>query len=444
MTAGVGAGRCREAEQVGRCEVVPPERFDACAPRADPVPVVVATLMRPTGSSGVQTHVEELSRYLRAQRLPVEVVTPFSWGNALRSGLFGLRRLVDPISGAAGVRWYVHFHRLYLERALRYRLAGTGRAVVYCQCPVSALAALAARRACTQKVVLAVHFCASQADEWVVKGRIPRDGITFRAIRRAEAEALARVDGVVFVSEAARSALWTAPPSEVPTVTLTNFVAAPDRERPTERRADLLTVGALEPHKNHAFALEVLVAARRRGHRLTLDIVGEGPDRSALARRARSMGLESDVRFLGHVPAVRQTLAGYRAYVHCATREACPLAVIEAMAAGVPVVAAPVGGVRELFTNGVEGRFWPLDDADRAAEVLVGVLRDDAVRARMGAAGSARFRRSLDAAVVCPSLLAFFERDVLGSACRSPAGAQAGSDPAEARPTLARSAVHPG
>jgi glycosyltransferase involved in cell wall biosynthesis len=100
-------------------------------------------------------------------------------------------------------------------------------------------------------------------------------------------------------------------------------------------------------------------------------------------------------------------LFGYRAYVHAATREVLPLALIEALAAGLPIVAGAIGGIPELFDPGVEGAIWPLDDPDAAARVLIGLLEDEKRLARSAAAAAARFSREFDAAVAGPALEAF-------------------------------------
>lgn len=388
---------------------------------ASPLPVVVATMLRPRGGTGVQTHVVELQRALADLDLPHTLVTPFSTGRAGRDGVFAARRALAPLSGAADVAWYRYWHRVYLERALARHLATAGPAVVYCQCPVSAAAALRVRRRPDQSVVMAVHFSTSQADEWAGKGRIAEGGRVYRSIRRLEASVLGRLDGVVFVSAAARDELWTAVPPAVPTATIPNFLVTRGPATDLARRADLVTVGSLEPRKNQRYLLEVLAAARAQGHRLTLDVVGEGPDRRSLAERARVLGLQDQVRFLGYVPDAAHTLPAYRAYVHPARREPFGLALVEAMAAGLPVVAAPVGGIPQLFDEGVEGRFWDLGDPVHGARVLAGLLGDEAARARMGSAARHRYLCRYDAGTVVPVLHRFLVSPGATAASRLPA-----------------------
>ncbi|MGH9091366.1 MAG: glycosyltransferase family 4 protein [Acidimicrobiales bacterium] len=395
--------------------------------------MVVATVLRPEGGTGVQTHVGELARHLEARHLPCTVVTPFSAGGVLRDATFAVRRVLAPVSGAAGVAWYRWGHRLFLERALKRHLAGAGPAVVYCQCPVSAAAALRARRGPGQPVVMAVHFWVSQADEWAGKGEITEGGRVFRAVRRLERRVLAEVDAVVYVSEAARRDLWTSPPATVPTATVPNFLATAgdgpgSGGRGAGTRADLVSVGSLEPRKNHRYLLDVLAAARRQGHAYTLDIVGGGPERGPLLRRAAELGLARQVRLPGYVPGAAGTLPGYRAYLHPARHEPFGLAILEAMRAGVPPVAAPVGGVPGLFDAGVEGLHWDLGDPEQGARTLVGLLEDEPGRARMGAAARARFLRQFQAAAVAPVLHEFLVSRV--SRVAGPAGTAALATPA--------------
>jgi glycosyltransferase involved in cell wall biosynthesis len=384
-----------------------PSGADRRAPGPE-VPVVVATVLRRTGGTGVQTHVAEFVRYLDAQAAPCTVVTPFSAGGFLRDAVFAARRVLAPLSGAASVAWYRTWHRLFLERALRRELKSGGDVVVYCQCPVSAAAALRVRRGPNQRVVMAVHFWVSQADEWAGKGELVWDGKLFSAIRRLEGDVLGGLDGVVFVSEAARRDLWTTVPAGVSTATIPNFLGPAEAENATPgHRGDLVTVGALEPRKNHRYLLDVLAAARRGGHHYTLDIVGEGPEGRHLARRAEELGIEDQVRLLGYVPNAASLLSGYRGYVHPARHEPFGLAVLEAMRAGVPPVAAPVGGVTQIFDAGVEGLHFDLEDPEHGARSLADLLDDEAARVRMGEAARRRYLEQFDAAVVAPRLYDF-------------------------------------
>jgi glycosyltransferase involved in cell wall biosynthesis len=372
--------------------------------------LVIATILREEGSTGVHTYVRQLRRYLEARGTAATLVTPFSWGRALTVPVFGFRRLVlERCSGPANVVWYRHWHEVFLRNALRQRLRDVGDCVIFAQGPLAARAALRGRQGPHQRVAMAVHFRTSQADEWAAKKLIRRDGLVFRKIRQVEREVIPQVDRLVYVSNWGREALlsWLPEAAAVPSAVIGNFVAPLDVEPYREPLGDLVTVGNLDLVKNHRYLLEVLAAAKRAGQSLTLDVFGEGPCQKDLLRQIPSLGLETQVRLRGFRPDVRDLLPGYRAYVHASYSESLPLAIIEAMAAGLPVLAGNTGGVCELCDDGVEARFWPLDDPAKAAAILIGLLDREQARLKAARAASERFRRYLDADVVGPRLLSF-------------------------------------
>ena len=88
--------------------------------------------------------------------------------------------------------------------ALYRHLRPLDEAVIYAEGPVEAWAVLLARSGPHQRVVLAIHFQTSQADEWARKGEIPERGHVYRSIRQFETEVVQQVDAIVFVSHAAR------------------------------------------------------------------------------------------------------------------------------------------------------------------------------------------------------------------------------------------------
>ena len=373
----------------------------------DATRVVVATLMSRAGTTGLQTHVREVAEYLTRVKRPVVVVTPMSRAAALAAPVFAARLAVEKANGAAGVVWYRVSHQRFLVHALRRAVAGGGEVVIYAQCPVSARAALDARTDASQRVVMAVHYDGSQADEWVDKGTIAKDGRIYRWIRHLEETTIPHLDGMVFVSASARRSLIRCIPGaeRIDSAVVPNFTdPIPPSASPFAEAADLVTVGGLELHKNQAYLLDVLASANRLGRRFTLDVIGEGPTHKALLGRRAELGLDDQVRMHGRLPSARPALQGHRAYVHAATREAFPYAVIEAMAAGLPIVAGATGGIPEMVDDGVEGRFWPLDDAGAGARILIDLLDDEPRRATTGAAALTRFHAGFDAAVVGPRL----------------------------------------
>jgi glycosyltransferase involved in cell wall biosynthesis len=322
-------------------------------------PLVIATILRGDGITGVDTHIRQLRQFLEEYGTGSTLVTPFSWGRPLTYPVFGFRQLVlERCSSSASVAWYLYWHEVFLRNALRRRLAEVGDCVVYTQDPLATRAALHTRRGPHQRVVMAVHLRISMADEWADKKQIRRDGPVFRAIRQVERAVIPQVDGLVFVSRWARDALlsWLPEAAAVPYAVIGNFVA-PLRVNPRqEKLGDLVTIGNLDLVKNHRFLIQVLAEAKQGGNPLSLDIFGEGPCRKDLLSQARSLGLEELVRLRGFRPDVRDFLPGYRAYVHASYSESSSLAIMEAMAAGLPIVTGNTGPISELCDDGVEGR----------------------------------------------------------------------------------------
>src|SRR5215472_13684243 len=385
------------------------EVVDGPVPDQVGLPLVIATILREEGSTGVQTHFRQLRRYLDGCGRDAKLVTPFSWGRWLTVPVFGVRLVLEKLSGSASVIWYRYWHEAFVYNALRNALARTGACVVYAQCPLSARAALRARQGPHQKVVMAVHFRISQADEWADKKLIRRNGTVFKAIRQLEREVIPQVDGLMYVSKWARNALvsWFPDAASLPFAIIGNFVAPAPQPPDKEPLGDLVTIGHLEPVKNHRFMLEMLAGAKRAGRYFTLDVFGDGPLRGELERQARALGLDGQVRFRGYRRDVRAFLPCYRAYVHASYSESSSLAIIEAMAAGLPIVAADIGPISELCDEGIEARFWSLDDPAQAARTLIELLGDEMARLAAARAARERFRRDFDANLIAPRLHSF-------------------------------------
>ncbi len=376
-------------------------------------PLVIATVARERGITGVHTHVRQLRSYCARSGRATELVTPHSWAagslwrSVLLAPLFGARILLEQVYGPANVWWYRSSHEFFLRQALRRRLAQGRPCTVYAQCPVSARAALAARSSLDQRVVLAVHFRISQADEWADKGQIPRDGRVFRWIRATERHVVPRVDGLVFVSSWARSAVaaWMPEVARVPSTVIANFVAEPEVRGTPGTGDGLATVGNLEKVKNHRYLLRVLAAARQKGYEYALDVFGEGVERARLLALADELGVRDQVRLQGFCSDVQERLPGYRAYVHASYSESSSLAIMEAMAVGLPVVSSRAGALGDLFEDPEHGRFWPLDDPEEAARILIELMESPDELQRAGRAAQQKFRRDYDADVVAPRLL---------------------------------------
>jgi glycosyltransferase involved in cell wall biosynthesis len=155
-------------------------------------------------------------------------------------------------------------------------------------------------------------------------------------------------------------------------------------------------VGRLVRQKGFDTLLAALPAllARRPGTQLA--VVGEGPERESLARLARARGVGEAVVFAGFRPDAPRLLPAFDVLAVPSRREGAPLVTLEAMAAGVPVVASAIPGIDEQITDGVEGLLVPPDDPPALAAALARVLDDRALAARLGEAGRRRVRAAYD------------------------------------------------
>jgi glycosyltransferase involved in cell wall biosynthesis len=155
----------------------------------------------------------------------------------------------------------------------------------------------------------------------------------------------------------------------------------------------LATVARFDPVKR----LEVLVRAVpllvARVPEAQLLIVGDGPERDTLRALARTLAPGDGVVFAGAIPDAARVLPVVDLYVTASRREGLPLAVLEAMACGLPVLATAAPGHVDAVEPEVTGRLVPLDDAPGLAAAAALLLRDPALRARMGRAGRERVER---------------------------------------------------
>lgn len=161
-------------------------------------------------------------------------------------------------------------------------------------------------------------------------------------------------------------------------------------------------VANLRPVKNHALLLRA--AARLPAvPSVHLLMVGGGPLRAELVALAGQLGLTERVHWLGSRQDIPAILADTDIKVLASDWEGLPGALLEAMAAGCPVVATDVGGVSELLVNGETGFLTPPGDAEALAAALSRLVTDPALRHRLGEAGRRRAREHFDLAhqVVC-------------------------------------------
>ncbi len=149
-------------------------------------------------------------------------------------------------------------------------------------------------------------------------------------------------------------------------------------------------VARLDYLKDHRTALEAIACLRDNLPEVVYLVVGDGPLQKEISQRIVELRLESHVRLLGTRQDVPLILAASDAFMLSSISEGIPLTVIEAMAAGVPLVATRVGGLEEMIDDGVQGVLRPPKDPRALASALLSLARNPELRAQMGRAGRQR------------------------------------------------------
>jgi glycosyltransferase involved in cell wall biosynthesis len=166
------------------------------------------------------------------------------------------------------------------------------------------------------------------------------------------------------------------------------------------------TITRLVWKRGHEELLEAaaLVAEREPGARLL--VVGDGPLRPTLEQKVKERGLEGCVRFLGAVPRAARLLPHFDVFVLSSVWEGMSNGLLEAMAAGRPVVATRVGGNPEVVVDGESGLLVPPRDPQAMADAVLRLLREPELACRMGEAA----RRRVEAEFTLPGMVRRMER----------------------------------
>ena len=151
-------------------------------------------------------------------------------------------------------------------------------------------------------------------------------------------------------------------------------------------------VARLAPQKDHATLLDAFARVREVRPDARLALVGDGESRAELEARAERLGIAHNVLFTGARDDVPDVLASFDVFAFPSLFEGLCLAVIEAQAAGVPVVATPVGGIRETVVDGETGLLVPTRDPQALAAAILRLLDDRELSARLAAEAQRRVR----------------------------------------------------
>ncbi|HVU50533.1 MAG TPA: N-acetyl-alpha-D-glucosaminyl L-malate synthase BshA [Polyangia bacterium] len=212
---------------------------------------------------------------------------------------------------------------------------------------------------------------------------------TFRPLTRF---AVASSDAVTvpsaWLAEATRRNLEL--PAGFPIDVVPNFVdTARFAPAPAAAPPFLVHVSNFRPLKRVGDVVRIF-ARVRAGRAVRLRLIGDGPERAAVEALARELGVAGDVELVGEREDLPALLAGAAAFLLPSETESFGLAALEALAAGVPVVASRVGGLPEVVRDGEDGFLHAVGEVAAMAASAARLLDDAALRARLGAAARAR------------------------------------------------------
>jgi len=271
-------------------------------------------------------------------------------------------------------------------------------------------AALALSRWISERAPDVVHFHTSRAHAMslFLPGSAARSLVTRRmdyALRRGWRTRLLynrRVAAVAAISEEVRRQLLAAGVEAGRVRVIHSGVEVPDAlPGPAGRAAArsrfgangeivIAVVAALERRKGQDVLLEALSRVRRERSRFLCLLSGDGSERAALEARAANLGLDASVRFLGYRPQVADLLAAADVFVMPSRKEGLGVAILEAMAMALPVVASAVGGIPESVEDGRSGILVPPDDPEALAAAFVHLARGPEEARAMGRRGRER------------------------------------------------------
>ncbi|WP_425374305.1 glycosyltransferase [Lichenihabitans psoromatis] len=234
------------------------------------------------------------------------------------------------------------------------------------------------------------------------------DMITDAAQRHLHRDGIALVDRIVCVSEAsARSYRDVGVPNDRLAVIRNGHDPRTATRSRAAVRADLglsaqlpmlLTAARFTAQKDHATLIEAVPAVLARFPDACFVLAGSGPLEATIAMQIAAQNLSASVRLLGQRDDIPDLLGAADLLVLPSRFEGLPLTILEAMAAGVPVVATNVGGTDEAAVDGVTGLLVPPGEPARLAAAIQAMLEDPARAARYGRAARKRFQTSFTAA----------------------------------------------
>jgi colanic acid/amylovoran biosynthesis glycosyltransferase len=333
---------------------------------------------------------EEAARTYYVKAVPAEQLAILNLGEFLRHPLRYLQGLIFALRLAGESPKRLAYHLAYFAEAIlvgqRMRRCG----VTHVHANFSATVALLVARTFPVTMSFAVYGFGELHDP--VSSRLAE-----------------RIEGAIFVRSISRfgrgQMILSCPRSEwhkliyVPLgIDAAEYAVRPPRTVSSPPR--LLCVGRLAPEKGQALLLEAIAALSAEARPVQLRLVGDGPDRAWLEKRAAELGIASNVEFAGWVDQAR-LLALYSEadlFVLPSLAEGIPMVLMEAMAMQIPCVAPRIAGIPELIEHGVDGMLFAVADVADLTQQIRRLLESPELSTQIGRQARIRVMRDYDMA----------------------------------------------
>jgi glycosyltransferase involved in cell wall biosynthesis len=217
------------------------------------------------------------------------------------------------------------------------------------------------------------------------------------------------VDMIIAISRGVQTALAA---GEIPTNSIRLIPSGVDMKRfapdlPTRHRIRVqygldpytplvVSIGSLVERKNHSTLLKSARSLKTQGQNIRYLISGDGPLRSALQEQSQALGLTQEVQFIGFCSEVPGLLSAADIFVHIPLHEGLGVAVIEALAAGLPTIASRTGGIPEIIENGETGILIAPHDSEALSAALITYITNQKFAHQLGTAGQTFVRSRFD------------------------------------------------
>jgi glycosyltransferase involved in cell wall biosynthesis len=347
--------------------------------------ILIVSMMELNSPSGVRVYYERLAKELETRGHTVKVITPRMSPGIVRYATAAMHQVFRVFGRGAFLMG--NELKTFVRIFMACKRVGSID-IIHAQDVTSGVAA-ASSLSWSKPIVVSCHFNDHPLDEMVKKFALK--GLAIHFLSRWFDYMFSKIDNYICVSTYVeeRVRLFAAPKRTFIVYNGVDFDAI-DKTQPPERLVEkyrgkkvVLNVGTLERRKNQLFIVKLAGAIKSKVDDIVFVLVGEGEDRQLLADEIRSQRLEKAVELYGESKEVISLLKISTLYFHTALNENSGLAIIEAIAARVPVLALDVGGVREAIPAETGGLLAPEFSMEHVAELFSQLMNDEKKRKAM-------------------------------------------------------------